>query len=191
MKLTPKIQKAISRASVLHLGQKRKGDGAPYILHPYSVAFILSHYTNDEDIIVAGLLHDVLEDVDGYEKEDLQKEFGERVANMVSDVTEDISLKEDKGEKESWVERKTKYLDHLDTVPPDSAMLSCADKIHNLSSMLEAYKEQGDELWEKFNSPSDKKLWYYEQVLKIVKEKVDSKIVDELEALCIKAKRLF
>src|SRR5680860_1476994 len=110
MKLTPKIQKAISRASVLHLGQKRKGDGAPYILHPYSVAFILSHYTNDEDIIVAGLLHDVLEDVDGYEKEDLQKEFGERVANMVSDVTEDISLKEDKGEKESWVERKTNIL---------------------------------------------------------------------------------
>jgi len=49
MKLTPKIQKAITKASILHLGQKRKGDGSPYILHPYSVAFILSHYTDDED----------------------------------------------------------------------------------------------------------------------------------------------
>ena len=191
MKLTPKIQKAIKRASVLHLGQTRKGDGTPYILHPYSVAFILSHYTEDEDLVVAGLLHDVLEDVDGYEREDLQKEFGERVARMVSDVTEDVSLKKEKGEKESWIERKTKYLEHLSTVSSDSAMLSCADKIHNLSSMIEGYREQGDKLFKKFNAPKEKRLWYYEEVLKIVKGKADSKIVDEFEALYNKAKKLF
>ncbi len=190
MKLTPKIQKAIKRASILHLGQKRKSDGSPYIPHPYSVAFILSHYTTDEDLVVAGLLHDVLEDVDGYEKKDMAKEFGKRVARLVSDVSEDASLKKEKGERASWVERKTKYLEHLKEAPSDSVMLSCADKIHNLSSLVEEYKEKGDKIWEKFNAPKDKKIWYYEEVLKIAREKLDSEIVDELEALYDKAKNI-
>ncbi|MEK7182016.1 MAG: HD domain-containing protein, partial [Patescibacteria group bacterium] len=63
MFLTPQIDKAIQRATVLHHGQERKGTGAPYIVHPYAVAFLLAHYTDDEDVIIAGLLHDVLEDV--------------------------------------------------------------------------------------------------------------------------------
>lgn len=151
----------------------------------------MAHYTTDEDLVVAGLLHDVLEDVDGYEKEHLQKEFGERVAQLVSDVSEDVSLKKEKGEKASWIERKTKYLAHLKESSDDSVMLSCADKIHNLSSLIEEYKEKGDKIWEKFNSPSDKKLWYYEEILKIAKEKLDGEIVDELEVLYNKAKNIF
>lgn len=174
----------------MHLGQTRKSDGSPYILHPYSVAFILANYTNDEDLIAAGLLHDVLEDVDGYERKDIAKEFGERVAQLVSDVSEDVSLKKEKGEKASWVERKTKYLEHLKGASDDSVMLSCADKIHNLSSLVEEHKEKGDRIWEKFNAPKDKKLWYYEEILKIAREKLDSEIVNELETLYDKAKNI-
>lgn len=65
MRLTSKIEKAINFAAQKHLGQIRKGDGLPYIVHPFGVAWILSGYSTDEDVIVAGLLHDVLEDVNG------------------------------------------------------------------------------------------------------------------------------
>lgn len=190
MKLTPKIQRAIKRASILHLGQKRKSDGSPYILHPYSVAFILAHYSDDEDLVIAGLLHDVLEDVDGYGREDMEKEFGERVTQLVSDVSEDKDLKKEKGAKASWVERKTKYLEHLKRASSDSVILSCADKIHNLSSLLEDHRERGGTIWEKFNASKDEKLWYYGEVLKIARERSDSGIVDELELLYNKAKNL-
>jgi len=190
MKLTPRIQKAIKRASILHLGQKRKSDGSPYISHPYSVAFILAHYTDDEDLVVAGLLHDVLEDVDGYDRKDMEKEFGEKVARLVADVSEDVSLKKEKGEKASWVERKTGYLEHLKVASDDSLMLSCADKIHNLSSLIGEYGDNGGKIWEKFNAPKDKKIWYYGEVLRIARGRLDGGIVDELEAVYEKAKEI-
>ena len=76
---TSHIQKAINKAADLHRGQIRKGDGLPYIVHPFSVALILLKYTNDEDIIAAGLLHDVLEDVEGYEYEDLKRNFTKKI----------------------------------------------------------------------------------------------------------------
>ncbi|MFZ2970788.1 MAG: HD domain-containing protein [Minisyncoccia bacterium] len=190
MKLTPKIQRAIKRASILHLGQKRKSDGSPYILHPYSVAFILAHYSGDEDLVIAGLLHDVLEDVDGYGRGEMEKEFGERAAQLVSDVSEDKDLKKEKGARASWIERKTKYLEHLKRASSDSVILSCADKIHNLSSLLEDHEERGGTIWEKFNASKDEKFWYYGEVLRIARERSDSGIVDELELLYNKAKNL-
>lgn len=66
MKFSNQVHKAIARAAVLHQSQTRKGDGYPYIVHPYSVAMILAQYTEDEEILIDGLLHDVLEDVEGY-----------------------------------------------------------------------------------------------------------------------------
>ncbi|MFA7377621.1 MAG: HD domain-containing protein [Patescibacteria group bacterium] len=182
MKLTQKIQKAINIASKLHLGQIRKGEGdLPYISHPYSVACILSEYTNNEDIIVAGILHDVLEDVKGYYYADLAKEFGEEVAKIVKGVSEDKDPNIENDEKATWEKRKNKYLDNLKDESQESMMVCCADKIHNLRSMIEAYKQQGDKLWERFNSPADKKIWFYEEVLDILKGKINSKIVKALE----------
>ena len=80
MLLNPKIQKAIYIATHQHRHQKRKINDMPYIVHPFSVAWLLSEQTKDEDVIVAGLLHDVLEDTDGYDYENIQKDFGDRVA---------------------------------------------------------------------------------------------------------------
>jgi (p)ppGpp synthase/HD superfamily hydrolase len=85
MKFTPTIYKAINLAAALHEGQESKGDGLPYIVHPFSVAMILMEYSQDEDIIVAGLLHDTIEDT-GYTKEQMKEEFGERVTSLVCDL---------------------------------------------------------------------------------------------------------
>ena len=191
MELTKKIQKAINLASKLHYGQIRKGDDElPYISHPFSVAWILNQYTDNEDIIVAGILHDILEDVRGYDFDDMTKDFGSDVANIVRGVSEDKDPNIESDEKESWELRKNKYLKNLESDSQEALMVCCADKIHNLRSMKEAYKVQGEKLWDKFNSPSDKKIWFYEEVAKVVKEKLDSKITEDLEKEIIELKEL-
>ncbi len=191
MKLTIKIQKAINVASRLHLGQTRKGDSElPYISHPFSVAWILSNYTNDEDIITGGLLHDVLEDVKGYYYDDLVKEFGERVAGIVKGVSEDKDPNIESDDKATWETRKLKYLAGLENDSEESLMVCCADKIHNLQSMMDAYAEKGEELWTHFNSPKEKKIWLYEEILKFMKIKLNSPIVSEFEIIYNQAEKV-
>lgn len=191
MKLTPKIQKAIIRAVVLHDGQKRKGDGLPYIIHPYSVVFILANYIDNENIIAAGLLHDTLEDVSDYREEDLKKEFGEKVLKIVKEVSEEKTADYSREKKKAtWQMRKEKYLSHLKKSSFEAMMVCAADKIDNLQSMMEAHEEQGDKLWEKFNASKDKKLWFYGEVLRILKERLDNNIVQDLEKTYLEAEDL-
>ncbi len=190
MKLTQKIQQAINLASRLHLGQVRKGDsGLPYISHPFSVAWILSNYTGDEDIVVAGILHDVLEDVKGYYYDDMVRDFGERVAQIVKGVSEDKDPNVESDEKATWEERKSKYLANLKNDSDEALMVCAADKIHNLQSMISAYQEKGDALWDNFNSPKEKKLWLYQEILRFMKGRLNNPIVDELEEVYIQAEK--
>jgi len=183
MHLTPKIQKAINIAAEKHLGQVRKGDGLPYIVHPFAVAWILSGYTNDEDVICAGLLHDCLEDVPDYRFDDLAKDFGEKIASIVKEVSEDKDPNIKTDEKATWLTRKNKYLEHL-RIASQEAMLVCgADKINNIQSMLTAYKNQGSSLLEKFNTSFDKILWFNSEVLKILEEKLNNPLVAELKTV--------
>ena len=180
-KLTPKIQKAIDIASEKHLGQLGKSDGLPYIVHPFEVAWILSKYTDDEDVIVSGLLHDTLEDVACYRFDDLKNDFGERVANIVKEVSEDKDPNIITDEKATWEDRKRKYLKHLEVASREAMLVCAADKIHNLSSLLDVYKEQGDAVWSKFNAPVDKILWFNGEVLGILRTRLDGELVRELQ----------
>jgi len=191
MKLTPRIQQAINLASRLHLGQVRKGDvDLPYISHPFSVAWILSNYTDDEDVIISGLLHDILEDVKGYYYEDLKRDFGAKVAGIVKGVSEDKDPNIESDDKATWEDRKTKYLAGLDNDSDESLMVCAADKIHNLQSMINAYQEKGEALWDSFNSPKEKKLWLYEEIAKTLQKRLNSPIVSELEAVYREAERI-
>ena len=182
-RLTEKLQKAINTASRLHVGQVRKGDNdLPYISHPFSVAWILRDYTVDENTIIAGLLHDVLEDVAGYRYQELEKDFGEEVASLVKELSEDKDPNVQGDDKATWEYRKKRYLQGLKRHSEKALMVCAADKIHNLQTMIGAYKEQGEALWGKFNAPSDKKLWFYEEVLKVLKERgLDDRIVKDYE----------
>ncbi len=191
MKLTNKISNAINLASLLHSKQKRKGKlGVPYISHPYSVAWILSNYSQDEDVIVAGLLHDVLEDVEGYNYDDLLRDFGDRVAQIVKGVSEEKIESAGDDAETAWKKRKLAYLAGLESGSKESLLVCAADKIHNLKSMMDLYKECGDNIWSLFNSPSDKKLWLYREVLSILKERLDSEIVAELENVYAQAEKI-
>lgn len=189
MILTPKIQLAINEAAVLHREQKRKGADIPYVTHLFAVAVILSNYTDDEDVIAAGLLHDTLEDVPGYTQEDIEKSFGERVASIVKEVTEEKYTGQN--EKATWQKRKEGYLEKLKYDSEEAMLVCAADKIHNLSSMIEGFKAQGEKYLENFNSSSGDKLWFYEEVLKVLEERFKSPIVEELEESLSEAKEVF
>ena len=155
---TARTERAIALAVQAHQDQVRKGDGeTPYIVHPVTVALILSRYTGDEDTIIAGLLHDVLEDTDLGEAA-VAREFGERVLGMVRDVTEpDLPGL-------SWDTRKMRYLRTLERAPRGSLLIACADKIANLLSMIAAHASQGDTIWERFHATPAQKLAFYRQV---------------------------
>lgn len=179
MKLTKKIQKALNVAATLHKDQKRKGVPVPYIVHPFAVSIILSNYTNDEDIIIAGILHDVLEDC-SYTREQLIADFGQNIANIVMDVTEDLELKKEASKKDSWLERKNKYLEHLETSTEAALLVATADKINNLRTLGDAIEVDGEKVWDNFNSSPEQIRWYHQEILRIAKDKLPAEIIEEL-----------
>jgi len=160
---TGRIERAIALAVRAHEGQVRKGDGQlPYVVHPVTVALILSRYTGDEDTIIAGLLHDTLEDT-LVTAEEIEQAFGEKVRDTVLDVTEpDLpSL--------SWETRKARYLRRLQTAPRPSLLVAGADKIANLISMIAAHASAGDALWERFHASPATRLGFYRQVHTLIR----------------------
>ncbi len=162
MHFTPKIRKAIRFATYVHAGQVRKGKPKePYIIHPLSVGLILSRVGSTEDQIVAGILHDTIEDCEPYgsvTKEIIEKDFGKDTARMVNDVTEqDITL--------SWDERKKASLEHIKEMQKDSVMVKTADVIQNLSDLLIDYDEKGDDAYSHFNAPKEKQINRFQNLL--------------------------
>jgi (p)ppGpp synthase/HD superfamily hydrolase len=161
---TGRIERAIALAVRAHATQVRKGDGQlPYVVHPVTVALILSRYTTDEDTIVAGLLHDTLEDT-AVTDDEIEREFGGKVRDLVRDVTEPAlpGL--------SWETRKARYLRHLQTAPRPALLVAGADKIANLISMIAAHSAEGDALRERFHAPPAQKLGFYRQVHALIRD---------------------
>jgi (p)ppGpp synthase/HD superfamily hydrolase len=184
--ITPLVQKAVETAAVLHYEQKRKGSGLPFIIHPFSVAYIVSRYTDDETIIAAAFLHDVLEDVghEHYNAEDMKRDFGDTVLALVQSLSEPGDPHDSRETKtRTWYSRKVAYFAQLNKADEGALIICAADKIHNLSTLVADYKKQGETLWTKFDSPADKRLWFYEESLRILQAKLNNPIVDELAAM--------
>jgi (p)ppGpp synthase/HD superfamily hydrolase len=192
MILTPKIEKAITRSAELHRHQERKGNGAPYIVHPYSVAFLLAHYTEDEDIICAGLLHDILEDVPSYGAQRMQEEFGERVYRIVREVTEDRDPTMGwrlLPRQRQWKERKVRYIENLKNDSEEALLIACADKIQNLRSLVDTYALRGDGLWSSFRSGKEEMYWFYTTVFEVIAERFHHPLVHEFKKSLEEAKK--
>jgi len=183
MKYSEKIRYAIVIATRFHHGQFRRGDETlPYIIHPYSVAMLLFDYTDDEDVIAAALLHDTLEDT-AYTVNELNRDFGPRVREIVCAVTED--------KQASWRKRKEGYIEGLKVAGEEALLVATADKIHNLEAHISEVKRVGVKHWDPFNKGAVEYLWFYGEVLKVIQENLDSDIVQKLEVLYEDAKKLF
>jgi (p)ppGpp synthase/HD superfamily hydrolase len=171
---TPSLEKAIKIATTYHRFQFRKGDPTlPYISHCFSVACIVSNYTQNENIIIAALLHDIIEDTD-YTYEQLEKDFGEEVKEIVKGDTERI---EKDHKNNNWLERKTDYLKQLSTKNEASILIAAADKIHYMLCNIEEFETTGIINFKKYNSTIKEQLWYYNEILKLLKVKLHSDIV--------------
>lgn len=173
MLLSKRLSHAINRASELHRVQLRRGvDMTPYISHLYGVMYLLTKATDDEDVLIAGLLHDSLEDVPGYNKEKLEEEFGARVTSIVFGVTEPLDANKDMNDQKPWLERKEAYTLALKNGPAESALVSCADKIHNLMS-TEYTIETGDAvLFEKMKLAFTSQKLFYDNVYEVCENKL-------------------
>lgn len=177
-----RIEQAIRAASVLHHGQFRKGKAPyPYIMHPYSVACIIADYTEDEDIIIAGLLHDTLEDTD-YSEEELESDFGPRVRDIVLGVTENT----DAG---SWEARKMSYLRALKEAPPESFIVAAADKIHNLRSVIEEYHDDPTGYILGFGGTLQQRERHFDQLAALFSVKLQNDIIREFDHVFTEYKR--
>lgn len=189
--ISDKINLALKVASKAHRDQIRKGTDIPYISHPVAVAMIVSGYTTDEDTIVASILHDILEDVEPmvYSETDMRNDFGDEVVKIVKDVSEDKTA----GEPEKpWIERKKGYLVHLDNLANvEPIIVSTADKIHNLTDILDEYERIGDSIWQKFNASKNDELWFYTEFLKIIdKKQIPEQMKNDLALLVDRLKNI-
>ena len=193
MIFTQRINDAIKLASHLHRNQVRlDSQRTPYSSHLFSVAMILSEITEDEDVVIAGLMHDSLEDVPNYRYENLVHDCGGRVAEIVKHVTEPLDADKRDDDQLPWLERKESYLLNLREGGIESALVSAADKIHNTESLIGDRKKEGDEFLKRFHSSSENKIWFNKEVYAILVEKLGkdhvlvlrfSQLIRELENL--------
>ena len=158
-----KLEEAIIYATIMHQGKVRKFGNSPFILHPLEVSQILSTMTEDIEVITAGILHDIVEGTDGT-LEEIEKRFGNRVAELVSSDSE----KEYPGEelKDTWKRRKEESLFFLKNCNDNGTkMLWLADKLADIRSLAAIYSEMGDALWQNLDEEnSDLQLWYYRSI---------------------------
>lgn len=150
---------AVEVATRAHRGQCRKGSQTPYIVHPLAVAEILTRAGCEEEVVIAGILHDTLEDT-SLELEDLVSLFGSGVADLVRGATEP-----DRGAR--WEVRKRHTIEYLQAAPLPVVLVSCADKLHNLLSMVEDLRAVGEEVWTRFSRPRDRQCWYHTELARV------------------------
>ena len=167
---TKKIKDAIKfsiKTHEVYQKQKRKGKDIPYITHPLTVGLILARTGASEDVVIAGILHDTIEDSTP-EKKVTQKmiaeRFGEKVAELVLSVTET-------NKELSWEERKAEALEHIKSFSNDSLLLKSADIIANTSEILEDYSKDGEEIFDRFNAPKERLLEQSIRTIRAICEK--------------------
>ena len=177
IKLGPRFLKAFLFAAEKHKGQVRKASTTPYLAHLMGVASLALEFGGDEDIAIAALLHDVVEDCGGAPMlKEVRRRFGSRVAKIVEGCTDS-----DTDPKPPWRERKEAYIRHLKSADADTRLVSAADKLNNVRSILSDHREVGQFVWERFNGGREGTLWYYRALVQEFKRGKANRLIRELE----------
>jgi (p)ppGpp synthase/HD superfamily hydrolase len=162
--LTKRFEDALLFAAEKHRHQIRKGSKVPYLSHLLGVASLVIEHGGDEDEAIGALLHDVIEDQEVTEEE-LREKFGPRVAEIVAGCTDGVP-DATTGQKPPWRQRKEAYLAHIDASRAASIRLvSTADKLHNIRSIITDYRTWGEDLWTRFSGGRET-IWYYDALAK-------------------------
>jgi guanosine-3',5'-bis(diphosphate) 3'-pyrophosphohydrolase len=159
--MTERLDEAMRFAAECHGGQVRRGSGTPYFEHVAAVALILDRAGFEEDVVIAGLLHDVVEDT-AATLDDVAGRFGAAVAEIVRHCSEVKT--DDAGNKRPWIDRKRDHLAALPDAPLPARAVFLADKLHNLLSIAVDLRH-GRPVWSQFHAARDLVLWYHRQAI--------------------------
>ena len=177
IKLGPRFLRAFLFAAEKHKKQTRKASTIPYIAHLMGVASLVLEAGGDEDLAIAALLHDVVEDCGGAPLlKEIRRKFGDRVAKVVDGCTD-----ADTYPKAPWLERKQTYIRRLKTEGADTRLVSAADKLNNVRSILSDYRAVGESVWSRFHGGREGTLWYYRTLRDVFLRHKRNRITRDLE----------
>jgi (p)ppGpp synthase/HD superfamily hydrolase len=179
MVLSERFEEALRFAIRLHAKQIRKGTTIPYVAHLLSVAGIAIEYGADEDEAIAALLHDAIEDQGGAAiRDEIRQRFGDKVVDIVNGCTDAEIFP-----KPPWQARKEAYIAHLRDASPSVRLVSAADKVHNIQTIIKDYRAIGNTLWGRFKGGKEGTLWYYRSLVSTFREGGSTPIIEELDRL--------
>jgi len=162
--LSIRFDHALLFAAQVHRNQDRKKSGIPYLSHLLGVASIVMDYGGDEEMGIAALLHDAVEDHGGRPMlRAIEQIFGPRVAKIVDGCTD--SYAENPRQKEGWETRKFRYLKRIRNEDAETRFVSAADKLYNARAVLRDLRNNGDSAFARFSAPKAKIIWYYRSLV--------------------------
>lgn len=157
-------EKAIKFVIQAFSGKKRMKEDIDLSFHSISVGFILKNNGCDTEIVITGLLHDIIEDTD-YSYNDLKELFGKKIADNVLIVSENKGIT-------NWKERKKIYIEKIAIQNSEIVLVELADKLHNLLSNYDLFINHGKDIFITKNASYEEHKWYYMEFKKIFEEKL-------------------
>lgn len=182
--LGERFERALILANRWHRLQARKSTYTPYIGHLLAVCELVMTAGGDEDECIAALLHDAVEDQGGAVRfEEIRREFGERVASVVAEVTEPGTTELVGARKPAWEDRKRGYLDRISVATPAAVLVSICDKTYNVRSMIDNIEEHGEVGWSIYTGGPARQLWFYRSLATIYEERMPGRMASRFRAL--------
>ncbi len=176
------VSEAIAFSTMAHDGMRRRKSDAPYVLHPMEVGVIIGTMTDNQQVIAAGVLHDVVEDA-GISIEEIGERFGARVMELVASETE--NKREELPPEDTWKLRKEESLEKLkNTNDPEVLMLWIGDKLSNIRAIYRDFLVEGNAVWNKFHQSDIKvQAWYYRSIMKYTDRLADTLAWNEYKTI--------
>lgn len=185
-----RINHALAFAAKHHDQQVRKGTRLPYLTHPANVALILTRYGRDDDTVIAGVLHDVIEDTvrEAYSREMLEQRISEKFGVDVLATVHQVTHRrvDDDGVELSPGERKQDYLERLVQASEAARWVCAADKLHNAASIIADLSRtvDADSVWGRFKVGKEGTVrWYRDVYERLAGLGFDAPIMSELAAV--------
>jgi (p)ppGpp synthase/HD superfamily hydrolase len=186
------VSEALVFATKYHKEQHRKDTKIPYMAHLLNVCKLLAENNCSDELLAAALLHDIVEDTDVTIQE-VETTFGQHIADLVRGATEIDKLeKKNSGKESSWLKRKEHTIHFLSQEATiDQLLVSGADKLDNLRSIVYDYSKIGNIIWTRFNASKEQQAWYYSSIANILvvkgtQNKILAEFGDEMVQLCKK-----
>ena len=170
-----RLGEALRFAADAFASVRRKGTEIPYLSHLLQVVVHVAEHGGNEDQLIAAVLHDYLEDIEGASPSAIADRFGARVAWLVQELSDATTRP-----KPPWRQRKVAYLDHLRVAEAEVKLISAADKLHNARAIHRDLGAVGDAVWDRFNANRDDILWYYDQLVAALANGWSSPLLAEL-----------